>query len=255
VTAKLPPGFEEFEFDLPPALLKQLILKLDTMKSATLTESAVQPIPNDQGVYQLLLKGEVVYIGKTDADAGLNLRLRRHAHSIQHRRNLTPSDVTFKAVRVFVFTAMDLEEQLIRHYRPLGAESWNNSGFGSNDPGRERDTTKVNPKGFDARYPIDIDIPLAWTRPSVGPASAFLEALYEELPYTLRVQRSDGSKSVHPELSSTVSMPTGDMSVRQAMSVIVGSLPPGWQATALAGRVILYKEHREYSHGVLIARS
>src|SRR4051812_27375677 len=117
------------------------------MTGATLLPENVGQLPEAQGVYQLSLDGVVVYIGKTDADAGLKNRLTRHSYSIQQRSNLDPSHVTFKAVRVYVFTAMDLETQLIRHY---GGASWNSSGFGSNDPGRNRDHTKLKHDGFDA---------------------------------------------------------------------------------------------------------
>jgi len=107
-------GFVEFEFDLPGALLARLIAVFDQMETAPLLPEYVQDIPEAQGVYQLLLGDEVVYIGKTDAQAGLAQRLRRHAFTIRHRQNLNAADVKFKAVRVYVFTAMDLETQLIK---------------------------------------------------------------------------------------------------------------------------------------------
>ena len=169
-------GFEEFEFDLPDALLTHLIQALDGMAGTPLLPANVQEIPEAQGVYQLSLKGEIVYIGKTDADAGLRARLERHAWTIQHRRNLGPEDVTFKALRVFVFTAVDLETQLIRHYRSSSPVAWNDSGFGSNDPGRERDTTNAKPEGFDSLFPIDFDRSLDLTFPESLTASAVLVA-------------------------------------------------------------------------------
>jgi hypothetical protein len=150
-------GFREFEFDLPDALLTGIIARFDTMEGASLTHENLDGIPDAQGVYQLLVANEIVYIGKTDAESGLRQRLSRHAWTIQHRRNLTVSDVQFKALRVFVFTAIDLETQLIRHYRKHGAIIWNNSGFGSNDPGRNRDQTRAKPTSFDVLYPVDLD--------------------------------------------------------------------------------------------------
>ena len=63
-------GFQEFEFDLPDALLAQLVAVLDAMDAETLTISALRDIPDAQGVYQLFNNGELVYIGKTDAEAG-----------------------------------------------------------------------------------------------------------------------------------------------------------------------------------------
>jgi hypothetical protein len=152
-------GSKEFEFDLPEALLKRLLAKLDEMGAAILEQCNLSMLPDAQGVYQLLHANDIVCIGKTDAGAGLKRRLDRHFAKVQHRHNLDPSTLCFKAVRIFVFTAMDLETQLIRHYRDTGCQLWNGSGFGANDPGRERETTNKAPDGYDARYPIDIDLP------------------------------------------------------------------------------------------------
>ena len=110
-------GFEVFEFDLPGALLVQLTAKLDSMDSNVLSLDTAQRIPDKaQGVYQLLYDDVLVYIGKTDAEAGLGKRLYRHAKKVIHRLNLDPAGVRFKAVKISVFAAMDLETQLIKHY-------------------------------------------------------------------------------------------------------------------------------------------
>ncbi|WGJ14992.1 GIY-YIG nuclease family protein [Methylocapsa sp. D3K7] len=250
-------GFVEFEFDLPDALLTSLVDVFAHMEGAALVAVNVAEIPEAQGVYQLLLRDQIVYIGKTDAEAGLRKRLERHARTIQHRRNLHPAEVAFKAVRVFVFTAMDLEAQLIRHYGNVAPVPWNFSGFGSNDPGRERDTTNIRPEGFDALYPIDIDRDLDIVLPSTAQASTIITAMKDALPYTFRVEgQSRGSRRPHAEIeSATVLLPTGPHSTRAVIDAIIRALPSGWQATALAGRVIMYRENREYPFGTVIARS
>ena len=251
-------GFKEFEFDLPEALLTSLVGILDGMEGAPLTPANVVDIPEAQGVYQLLLDGQVVYIGKTDSDAGLRKRLQRHAFTIDHRANLSTSQVSFKAVRIFVFTAMDLESQLIKHYNKIAPVQWNNSGFGSNDPGRNRDHTDLKPQGFDALYPIDIDRPVAlsFSEPIV-PAAVVLATLARELPYTLRVEPAARPKRA-PHLDvqeAMVDLQGVQWTTRGVMLAILGALPPGWQATVLAGRIILYKETHEYTWGTIIGRS
>ncbi|MBY2937194.1 GIY-YIG nuclease family protein [Rhizobium leguminosarum] len=248
----------EFEFDLPDALLNSLIKVFDDMLGAPLVASNVLEIPEEQGVYQLLLRGQVVYVGKTDADYGLRGRLAKHAWTIQHRLNLSPSDVLFKAARIFVFTAMDLEKLLIRHYSERSAVWWNNSGFGSNDPGRNRDDTDLKPTGFDAVYPIDLDQPVDIALEGALSVAELLAVLRAELPYTLRAQGApDGRKSPHPDLTGTLitEMATAPGTTRQVLQLALSRLPAGWQATALAGRVILYKEAREYRTGTVIGRS
>jgi hypothetical protein len=251
------PGYQEFEFDLPSALLRNLVEVFGAMESALLLPENLVEVPEAQGVYQLLLNGGLTYIGKTDAEAGLRKRLERHARTVQHRRNLDPREVAFKAVRVFVFTAMDLESQLIKHYGSLAPVAWNNSGFGSNDPGRERDTTNLKPEGFDAQFPVDIDREIDLSLPFPAAAALACAALKDCLPYTFRVQNAGrGSRQPHPDLVNTqVIPPPRPYTTRQFVEAILLRLPPGWQATALPSRVILYKEERDYAFGTVVARS
>ncbi|WP_374090129.1 GIY-YIG nuclease family protein [Methylomicrobium lacus] len=250
-------GYEEFEFDLPSALLINLVKLFDEMDSSALSIWNVASIPEEQGVYQLLHKDSLVYIGKTDAEAGLKKRLDRHAWTIQHRHNLDPMDVTFKAVRVFVFTAIDLETQLIKHYGAENIVSWNNSGFGSNDPGRERDTTTLKAEGFDELFPVDIDREIELNLSAPTSAADALKALKEALPYTFRFETA-GKRSRKPHLDLTdtpIDRLPKAKTTRLIIETIVSQLPAGWQATALPSRVILYKEKRDYIHGTIIARS
>jgi hypothetical protein len=250
-------GYVEFEFDLPGSLLRNLIEVLDQTLPETLSASALREVPEEQGVYQLLLDGRVVYVGKTDAEAGLHRRLARHAKKILHRRSLDPGRVSFKAVRIYVFTAINLETALIKHYGGVRGLEWNGSGFGSNDPGRRRDRTVVDPKNYDARYPIDIDRELAFAIDEGETAAVAAVRLKDALPYTFRFQSSDaGGRKAHSDfVSLPLAAASGPMTSRQAIIHIVSSLPPGWQATALPGYIILYKEDETYPHSEIIARS
>jgi hypothetical protein len=248
------PGFRAFEFDLPGALLEQLVRVLDQMIPAPLTEDALQIVPEEQGVYQLLLDNRLVYIGKTDAESGLANRLKRHAQKIKHRKKLDPALISFKAVRILVFTAIDLETQLINHYGVKG--EWNSSGFGSNDPGRERDTSK--PGLFDIEYPIDIDLDLGIDFDGCGTAAAVIEKLKKVIPYGLRVQAvAPRRKTPHAEIVQTkVQMPDGPYTTKRAMEELLRRLPQGWQATLLSSLLILYKETKnDYPGARIIARS
>jgi hypothetical protein len=251
-------GYREFEFDLPGALLANLVYILADMDGAPLTAEALANVPEAQGVYQLFHGGGLVYIGKTDSEAGLHKRLTRHARKVLFRKNITPEQVTFKAIRIFVFTAMDLETELIGHYGGVRNIPWNGSGFGSNDPGRERDTTRVKPTNFDALYPIDIDREVGFAPEQGSTVADTLAALKDALPFTLRYQGKDGKpRSPHPDLAATTTPPCKPpFTVRRIIGAMVSALPPGWQATALPGYVILYKECRaDYPLAEVIARS
>ena len=133
---------------------------------------------------------------------------------------------------------------------------WNGSGFGSNDPGRERDTTKNKPTNFDALYPADIDFDLNLVFPDGGSAAQALALVRHAVPWSLRAERRAKSGAVHDELTSTiVALSSGRQTARAAIKEIVAQLPPGWQATKLLGYVILYRESREYPDAEIIARS
>lgn len=248
-------GYAEFEFDLPGALLERLVIAFANVAPAQLSPANVAKVDEAQGVYQLLLRGELVYVGKTDAEKGLRRRLERHAKTIRHRQHLKPQDVTFRALRVFVFTAMDLEAQLIAHY---GSSAWQHSGFGSNDPGRNRDDTRLKVGGFDEHYPIDVDQLLEFDL-SRGPreAATILSELRRNLPYIFRYEGGGRSlESVHPDLrQAKVALPDRPLTARVVLQSVLAALPSGWQATDLRARCILYKEAREYAHGVIIGRS
>jgi hypothetical protein len=253
-------GFEEFEFDLPRALKAELIRLLDGMQTGPLQLDVTGQVPEAQGVYQLFYEEELVYVGKTDAEAGLRTRLSRHARKILHRPTLTGA-VRFKAVRIMVFTAMDLETQLIKHYRALnnGAAAWNGSGFGSNDPGRERETTNRQPEGFDDQHPINIDIPGDYLSPGTMPVAAALAALKGNLPYTLRYEtlRNERGRAQrgqpHPDLrAANVTIQPTPHTVRELMQIFRSALGSEWQATVFASHVVLYKENRQYQYGTVV---
>ena len=252
-------GYVDFEFDLPGALLARLVDVLDEMEAAPLLESFISGIPEEQGVYQLFHDGHLAYIGKTDAEAGLRKRLSRHQNKVQHRIGLDPEQVLFKAVRIYVFTAIDLETQLLRHYGGEKAVPWNGSGFGSNDPGRQRDTSEYKETHFDAIFPIDIDRELDLDITKMKTAAEAFMALKAELPYTFRFQTTTSrSRQPHPDLLETqVSIPaTMRASAKNIIEQVVDQLPFGWKATKLPSHVILYKnDDRSFPFGTEIAHS
>ncbi|RBH55808.1 MULTISPECIES: GIY-YIG nuclease family protein [Pseudomonas] len=248
--------FKELEFDLPSALLTQLVNLFTEMTPGPLTEETVSNTPEAQGVYQLFLDGELIYVGKTDADAGLRRRLSRHAKKIRSRLNLSQEQITFKAVRVYVFTTMDLEDLLIKHYRALETPlAWNLSGFGSNDPGRNRDESVVKEGHFDSLYPIDLDFEVEIVQlEGDHSAAGILKQLKDQLAYTVRFQNRGGkSKRPHLDLEgASVRLCSKRDSVRNILRQVKGALGSDWQITALPGYVIIYKEGKHYPHGEVI---
>lgn len=244
-------GFVAFELDLMKAVMDQLVPSLDALTGAPLTLANAADLPDAQGVYLLIHDGQVRYVGKTDAEAGLRTRLVRHVRKFEQRGNVKPDDVMFKAAQVLVLTAIDVESRLIAHY----AAEWNGSGFGSNDPGRERETTNKPDQGFDARFPIDIDLPIEILPTGTMTVHAAIMRAKIALPYTFRYEvTGKGSHAFrtkpHPDYVDTqVTLHPPPTTTRAFLRAIVAALPPGWQATQFVSHVILYKEARNYVHG------
>jgi hypothetical protein len=253
-------GFARFEFDLPGALLRDLIVFIEKMKSVELIEEHLKAVPEEQGIYLLYYQGELVYIGKTDARAGLQHRLNRHKKFIEHRKNLQPEFVGFKAIHIPVFSAMKLEEELIAHYKQDGDVSWNHSGFGSNDPGRRRDHTQIKSGGFDDLFPVNIDIELDFLEPSEFTVHEVLIRLKDNLSYNFRYE-VDGQptghsyrRSPHPDYAAAMVNIEPPMTSRQVFHRIIEALPSGWQITHLPHIVIMYKERETYQYALDVIR-
>jgi len=250
-------GYAELEFDLPGVLLAAILDRFEVISPADLTLKNAEQVPEEQGVYALYLKdsNRLVYIGKTDSEAGLRHRLTRHSRKITGRENISPDDVQFKAIRLFVFTAMDLETALIKHFGGVKKVLWNNSGFGSNDPGRHRDTSAYKDDHFDALYPIKLDEVFVNISPGEYTISEIMQCLKNGLPYTLRFQRP-GRSSYHNDYDRTmIGIAKPNMTTREILRICGDALPAGWHITALPSHIISYKNDRNiYKHGQEIAR-
>ncbi|NIJ39909.1 hypothetical protein FHS78_000164 [Parvibaculum indicum] len=247
-------GYGEFELDIPSVMREQLPRFFSNLEIETLNLENIGKIPEGaQGAYLLFLRDELVYVGKTDAQAGFRNRLTRHFNSIQHRHNLLPKEVGFKATRIFVFSTFDIETMLIeeysRHYELRPA--WNFSGFGSNDPGHNRENQ--HPAQFDLDYPIDIDRPIEFLPPGQHTLVDVAKELKSYLPYLFRYEGARGEG--HPDMQNLeIVIPAETVTMRDVLKLILDALPPSWQATVLPSRVILYRENRTYQAQAEILR-
>jgi hypothetical protein len=66
--------FLAFELDLLGAVMNQFVPTLGAMERAPPTQAKAQSLPDAQGVYLLIYDGEVLYVDKTDADAGPKIK-------------------------------------------------------------------------------------------------------------------------------------------------------------------------------------
>jgi hypothetical protein len=245
-------GYGEYEIDIEKILRQELPAFFAAVAPAALTAAKVEAIPaRTKGAYMLLLDGHPVYAGKTDTRHGFRDRLGRHYSTIQHRIGLDPARISFKAVRIFVFSSFDVEALLIEETRQSDSTAlkWNDRGFGSNDPGHNREGQE--PANFDKDFPVDIDRPLDFLAP--GAAMTVHEALLhlkKGLPYVLRYETDLAVEA----RAVSMTVPSAPVTARRVLQAALDALPPGWQVTVFPGRLILYREAQTYPYAREILR-
>jgi hypothetical protein len=255
-----PRGYVEYEIDIEKVLRSELPLFIEQVELAPLVAETVDAIPlGAKGAYVLYLDGLPVYAGKTDTRHGFRDRLNRHAYTIRNRRNLDPARIGFKAIRILVFSNFDVEAILIDAMRKADptALAWNDSGFGSNDPGHNREGQR--PADFDTLYPIDIDRLLSFVEPGDYDVLSLLIEIKRHLPFDLRYQTDPMPNSDRPashrvghqdhRAASPVTVAEGE-TTRSLLNKVMANLPDGWRTTLFPGRVILYKEDTVYTYAL-----
>ena len=261
-----PKGYIEYEIDVEKILRDELPGIIAKADPAPLTREAVNRLPERaKGAYVLYEDSHPVYAGKTDTRHGFRSRLGRHFETVQSRLALDPAKLSFKAVRIMVFSNFDVEAILIKELRRQDPQAlaWNFSGFGSNDPGHNREGQE--PADFDKERPIDIDRPLPFLTPGEISLLQLLMLLKENLTYDFRYQtdpNENGRPSrytvgeVDQRAADDIELPDRPLTMRDALKVVLGALPKGWRATIFPNRVILYRESvaypyaREYLEGL-----
>ncbi|MEU9981665.1 Eco29kI family restriction endonuclease [Streptomyces sp. NPDC050856] len=233
---------DHFRLSITKALGDQLAEALERLESAELSERNLAALEERPGVYQLYHKGSLVYVGKADQrHKGLPGRLRNHLRKLSGRRNIDPADISFRCLYVDEdFSALAPEQLLINHHRSRGGIPWNNSGFGSKDPGRRRDRTVLKKDHFDVQYPINLEARLHGLPVGEVDLRSYLRSLKTALPYNFRY-----AEPVDPG-DTTLRVPDGEPTADEALRVASAALPASWQITALLNYVIMYEEDQHY---------
>ena len=236
----------EFRLSITKALGDQLAAALAMLTPAPLQLEELAHLQPRGGVYQLYHRGEFVYVGK--ADRSLPDRLGDHLSKISGRMNISLADMGFTAMYVEEdLSAVAPETLLINRYRATGGVPWNLAGFGNNDPGRERDTSRVEPPHFDALYPANLDLPCKGVRAETYRVADLLRHVKTALPFVFRYQdgrrRADAQPAIYRQ--TTVSIPSDNPTADTVFTMIATAMPD-WQITALPGYVIMYREQRHY---------
>lgn len=248
------PGCGEFEFDMANPLFEQIRHDFELLEFVELVGPNLDGMENRPGVYGLTVGGEIVYVGK--ADRNVVSRLWKHRRQLSGRRGIRPEEVQFRCLYLAqTWNPLSPEEHLIKRYRP----AWNSSGFGPNDPGRNRDKTNLKENHWHVRYPLDPD----WVCEGIEAADYdvfdLLRLVASHAPYWVRFQgnkrSAEGESSAQYEeaqedyrSAAKVLVPRSGMTVEQLLLLAVAALPrpDTWQLTQLPSHILLYKERDEW---------
>ncbi len=243
--------YGKFDFDLARAVLEQLVEGFETLPVGQLDEVGLKGVASVKGVYHLYLGGTMVYVGKAD---NLKKRLSEHQWNLAARKNLDLSTLGFNCLAIDrAWVPLTHEQQLIEHYGERC--SWNNSGFGNHDPGRNREKTNKAPDGFDQRYPIQERWPLRGIEAGIWNARELLLAIKSALPYLFRFQVDSSQAYKRGSVrynDLTIELPETGMAAEDLLREVARQFPPGWQATRFPSHFILYEEATDYEYGVRI---
>ncbi len=254
-------AFAQFVFAMTDALVDQLVARFAAAPWSRLSQAEIDSQIRGEdraarGVY-LLGRGPggdvpTVYVGQSNS--ALYDRLSRHAKFLQDRFDLPYDQIRFKALGVIIFDSVALEERLIAEYqtrwnRENPMSGWNGSGIGSNDTGGGRD--KQKPSGFDRRFPIDLNV----NKPDLLEMGQFTaRQLFNRLkngaPYTIRMAPTNLGQ--HADLQdSQVQIQYPAATVRQALEILLRSLPNVWSVQVNPVRV-LFQRDVELPPGALV---
>lgn len=232
----------EFRLSIMKALADQLADGLNSLEPDPLDIPHLANVERRPGVYQLYKNRELVYVGKHEQSVAR--RLVEHHEKIKGRMNIALADMSFTALYVHEdLHSVAPETRLIADYRNRGLAAWNNTGFGRHDPGRNRDTTDIDDKDFDAMYPVNLDWTCNDIRRGTYTASDLLERVSEAVPYKFRYQR----ELLHHDVAVTVNTdaPTAD-ELFELLGRAIHAADPNWYITALPGYVIMYPRAGPY---------
>jgi len=236
------PASGEFRLSITRALTDQLISSLAELDPEPLTEAAALAMDHKPGIYQLFLNGSLVYVGK--ADRAVPTRLLRHYRKLAGRANIDLTAVSYCALSVYEdLQAVAPETLLIKHFRSQAGVPWNFNGFGSNDPGQNRDQTVFEGDHFDVRYPARLDWRCASIAAGHYKAADLASALKADLPYVFRYQSA-------PILAEAeVEVPTDGMIADElfgSLAVAIQQHNAAWRVVALPGYAIMYPKAGAY---------
>lgn len=243
------PASADFTLRITLALTSQLRSMLDTLRPEPLTIDNIEALKKRKGIYQLYHVETLVYVGS--AKTSLPTRLNQHRRKISGRLNIDVADLSYTCLYVDEdMTVLSPEHALMDAFKADGSCEWNFNGFGNKDPGVARDTTELDTNHWDVKYPADLSLTVPAMSAGDYDCLDFMKKLKAALPFNFRYQKKGAGVGDYKGV--TIRVPANAMDAASLFKLLVGALPPEWQATVLPGYVILYKNSRPYPQGTVL---
>lgn len=211
-----------FRFEVGPAILAQLLEKLESLPLSPLSEAIGGRYP---GFYQLFHKKAPVYIGKTARPIGD--RLREHVKKLRGREGIDLSDIECRYAFVEDPSLVDVAEgALIAFFGERGLAEWNQSGFGSKVTGHGRGRQAASK--WSERFTPKLDTPIEAGSDSPITVLSLFNQLSKEAPLTLSIPTKFRSafKEKH---AKKISIPKAVRPFDDWVRELESRLAPGWQ--------------------------
>lgn len=199
-----------------------------------------------QGVYVVHYDGRPAYVGKAK---NIEKRLSDHLFKLSGRNKIDFSRVRFQALYLdeSMSTAAN-ESLLIAQFKARHPDMWNGAGFGTKDPGKERDTTKTSP--FDLAYPINaeylVECP-AGADTGIKLAT-LLSSVKKKLPYRLRYGK------IGKDADRSIRMSSQKLPAQELLQEVVQFLGGTWHAAVMKHGMVLYNVAKDYPATTVILR-
>lgn len=210
-----------FRFEVGPAILAQLLEKLDRLSTMPLHEALDAKYP---GFYQIFLDGKPKYIGKTARPVGA--RLKEHTKKLRGRNGIDVATITCRYAFVEDPSLVDVAEgALIDFFAARNMADWNTTGFGSKVSGHRRGEQEAS--DWAKEYPPDLDVVIDIEGELPRPLYPIIRQVAARSPITLSVPKNS-RVDFQREHSAIVGTGMTERSFSAWIAMIDGLLAPGW---------------------------
>ncbi len=211
-----------FRFEVGPAILAQLLQKLDRLATMPLPEALDAKYP---GFYQIFIDGEPKYIGKTARPVGA--RLREHSKKLRGRKGIDFANVTYRYAFVEDPSLVDVAEgALIDFFAARGLADWNTTGFGSKVSGHGRGGQEAS--DWAKQFPSDLEMLIAGDGPMPLSLDAIVRQVASRSPITLSVPVKL-REQFQREHDGIIGDGSSQRSFKQWIELIEDRLAPKWR--------------------------